>query len=50
MPEWQCPNKDVMANMTYDDKTELWQLRMREIQGAVILASFFEMFIGFFGI
>ncbi len=49
MPEWKCPAKDVIANMTYEDKTELWQQRMREVQGAIIVASFFQMFIGFFG-
>ena len=39
-----------MANMTYQDKTELWQQRMREIQGAVIVASLFEVAVGMFGI
>ena len=50
LPEWKCPAKEVLANMTYEDKTEVWQLRMREIQGAIILSSFFQMALGFFGI
>ncbi|XP_057376803.1 solute carrier family 23 member 1-like [Daphnia carinata] len=50
LPEWSCPAPQVMANMTYEDKTELWQLRMREVQGAIIVASVFQVAIGVFGI
>ena len=49
LPEWKCPAPEVMANMTYEDKTELWQLRMREVQGAIIVASIFQVAIGAFG-
>lgn len=49
LPEWTCPAPQVMANMTYDDKTELWQSRMREVQGAIIVASVFQVAIGMFG-
>ena len=48
--EWKCPSAEAMANMTYEDKTELWQLRMREIQGAIIVASLFQIAMGMFGI
>jgi len=36
--------------MTYEDKTEIWQLRMREVQGAIMVASSLEIFIGAFGL
>lgn len=49
LPEWKCPAPGVMANMTYEDKTELWQLRMREVQGAIVVASVFQFTIGIFG-
>lgn len=49
LPEWKCPAPGVMANMTYEDKTELWQLRMREVQGAIVVASVFQFAIGVFG-
>lgn len=49
LPEWQCPDKEVIANMTYEDKTELWQTRMREVQGAITVASLFEVATGCFG-
>ena len=38
-----------MSNMTYEDKTELWQTRMREIQGAIIVASIFQVILGLTG-
>lgn len=50
LPEWKCPEKEVIANMSYEDKTELWQSRMREVQGAITVASLFEICIGGFGI
>ncbi|OXA63628.1 hypothetical protein Fcan01_03479 [Folsomia candida] len=43
---WKCelhPEED-------SDPTEKWQARMREVQGAIIMASFFQMFLGFFGV
>ena len=49
LPEWKCPSSEAMANMTYEDKTEVWQLRMREIQGAIIVASLFQLLIGVLG-
>ena len=49
LPEWQCPEAQVLANMTYEDKTELWQMRMREVQGAIVVASVFQVAIGAFG-
>jgi len=49
LPEWKCPSAEAMTNMTYEDKTELWQLRMREIQGAIIVASLFQVAMGMFG-
>jgi len=50
LPTWKCPAPELMANMTAEMKTELWQVRMREIQGAIIVSSLFEVALGFFGI
>lgn len=49
LPEWTCPAPQVIANMTYEDKTELWQMRMREIQGAIIVAAVFQVAAGALG-
>ncbi len=45
----EVPAPGVMANMTYENKTELWQLRMREVQGAIVVTSVFQFAIGVFG-
>ena len=50
LPEWQCPAKELMTNMTYEDKTELWQTRMREVQGAITMAALFQVSLGSFGL
>ncbi|GAV08102.1 hypothetical protein RvY_17843 [Ramazzottius varieornatus] len=50
LPQWQCPNQTTIEGMSYDDRQELWQSRMRELQGSIIIASIFEVFIGFTGI
>lgn len=42
LPQWKCPSAELMAGMTPEEKTELWQVRMREIQGAIIFAALFE--------
>jgi nucleobase transporter 1/2 len=47
LPQWQCPAS--LDGLTDDEKTELWQVRIREIQGAIIIASLFEVFLGLFG-
>lgn len=43
LPQWKCPPANVMAGMSPEEKTELWQVRMREIQGAIICASMFQV-------
>ena len=39
LPQWRCPDDAQRAAMTPHEKTELWQVRMREIQGAIIVAA-----------
>ena len=50
LPMWKCPAPELIADMTPEMKTELWQVRMREIQGAIIVSSLFEVALGLFGI
>ena len=47
LPQWQCPS--TLEGLSDAQKTEIWQLRMREIQGAIIVSSLVEVFLGFFG-
>jgi len=49
LPQWTCPPQAEIDAMTDSEQTELWQLRIRELQGAIIIASLVEVFLGFFG-
>lgn len=35
--------------MTADEKTEVWQVRMREISGAIAVSAIFQLVIGYTG-
>ena len=53
LPVWQCPNTSQNATSEHasaDEISHIWTLRMREIQGAVIVASLVEVTIGAMGI
>ena len=40
---------DVSLNLTYEDKTEEWQKRMRELQGAIAVSSIIQLLLGLTG-
>ncbi|KAJ7386661.1 hypothetical protein OS493_006666 [Desmophyllum pertusum] len=53
LPQWACPKPEETFNSTessfiYSD--EIWQPRMREIQGAIMVSSLFQIVIGFTGL
>lgn len=61
LPQWKCPtDEQIIANrlgnstfsteVTPAEYDEVWMVRMREVQGSIIMGSFFEMIIGFSGI
>ncbi|XP_051170690.1 solute carrier family 23 member 2 isoform X2 [Leptopilina boulardi] len=50
LPQWKCPNQEVLETMSPDDRTELWQVRMRELSGAIAVSALFQVIIGFGGI
>ncbi|KAL6264895.1 hypothetical protein P5V15_004990 [Pogonomyrmex californicus] len=50
LPQWQCPASEVMEQMSPENRTELWQIRMRELSGAIAVSSLFQVIIGFGGI
>lgn len=39
-----------MAKMTDSEKTELWQIRMRELSGAIAVSACFQVVIGYTGL
>lgn len=50
LPQWKCPSNEIMNEMSHENRTELWQIRMRELSGAIAISSLFQVFIGLFGI
>ncbi|KAI3370991.1 hypothetical protein L3Q82_023644, partial [Scortum barcoo] len=60
LPKWQCPvSNPVMMSMQLQNGTsplqmensdEVWMSRMREIQGAILVASLLQIFLGFSGL
>lgn len=48
-PQWKCPAQDYLAQLPYENRTEIWQSRMRELSGAIIVSASFQVFIGYFG-
>ena len=49
LPQWECPNKGDLYAMGHKNRSEEWMMRMREIQGAVIVASLAEVVVGYLG-
>ncbi|CAN7996418.1 unnamed protein product [Ixodes hexagonus] len=50
LPQWQCPTEEQLHALPAN-ATELdWKPRMREIQGAIMVASVFEVFAGLTGL
>ncbi|XP_046846238.1 solute carrier family 23 member 2-like [Xenia sp. Carnegie-2017] len=53
LPKFQCPPGLKDTNNTENSTSnsdEIWQIRMREVQGAIMVSSLFQIFIGFTGL
>ncbi|XP_009675872.1 solute carrier family 23 member 1 [Struthio camelus] len=53
LPKWKCPawtQNATRVNASSPEFIEVWQTRMREVQGAIIVASCFQIFVGFSGL
>ncbi|KAL9967142.1 hypothetical protein ACROYT_G025315 [Oculina patagonica] len=53
LPQWTCPKPEENGNSTESsliNNDDIWKSRMREIQGAILVSSLFEMMIGFTGL
>ncbi|EDO33581.1 predicted protein [Nematostella vectensis] len=53
LPQFKCPTDTDGLNITANattDKSGDWRIRMREIQGAIMVSSLFQIFIGFSGV
>ncbi|XP_053575209.1 solute carrier family 23 member 2-like [Bombina bombina] len=52
LPRWKCPDlENSVYNVSNNNNiTEIWQSRIREIQGAVVVASCLQLILGFSGL
>ncbi|XP_073423613.1 solute carrier family 23 member 1-like isoform X3 [Dendrobates tinctorius] len=53
LPKWRCPEwtqNASLVNATSPEFVEVWQSRLREIQGAIMVASCFQILVGFSGL
>ncbi|XP_076997278.1 solute carrier family 23 member 2-like isoform X4 [Tamandua tetradactyla] len=53
LPTWKCPEWTLNAtqvNTSSPEFTEEWQKRIRELQGAIMVASCVQIFVGFSGL
>ncbi|XP_054881371.1 solute carrier family 23 member 2-like isoform X2 [Poeciliopsis prolifica] len=53
MPEFRCPawtQNASSVNASSTEFTEVWQSRMRALQGSIIVGSIFQVFVGFSGL
>lgn len=50
LPQWQCPADEELKAMDEAAKTEIWQLRMREISGAIAVAALVQVVMGVTGL
>jgi len=53
LPKWTCPKPEDNSNSTVSsliNNDDIWKSRMREIQGAIMVSSLFEIVIGFTGL
>ncbi|RWS20276.1 Solute carrier family 23 member 2-like protein [Leptotrombidium deliense] len=49
LPEWKCDLQNMNATNS-EEYSEAWKMRMREVQGSLIVASLVEVIIGCTGI
>ncbi|XP_022058796.2 xan_ur_permease domain-containing protein [Acanthochromis polyacanthus] len=53
MPEWTCPawtQNASLVNTSSADYVEVWQSRMRALQGSIMVGSLFQVLVGFSGL
>lgn len=50
LPQWKCPPPEILNELSSANRTEIWQIRMRELSGAIAVSSLFQVIVGFGGI
>lgn len=50
LPQWKCPPEADMNEMDEDQRRDLWQIRMRELSGAIACSALVQVFLGYSGL
>ncbi|XP_068857204.1 solute carrier family 23 member 1-like isoform X2 [Aphelocoma coerulescens] len=53
LPTWKCPawtQNATLVNASSPEFIQVWQTRMREVQGTIMVASCFQILVGFSGL
>lgn len=49
LPEWKCNSNIDLFAMGPEGRTHVWNLHVRNIQGAMIIVGIIQMFLGYSG-
>ncbi|KAH8307696.1 hypothetical protein KR044_009511, partial [Drosophila immigrans] len=50
LPQWKCPAQADLDEMSEADREELWQIRMRELSGAIAVSAMVQVVLGYTGL
>ncbi|XP_049305370.1 solute carrier family 23 member 2 [Bactrocera dorsalis] len=50
LPQWKCPSVEDIDALDEEDRVELWQIRMRELSGAIAVSALVQVVLGYTGL
>ncbi|XP_018791332.1 PREDICTED: solute carrier family 23 member 2 [Bactrocera latifrons] len=50
LPQWKCPSVEEIDALDEEDRVELWQIRMRELSGAIAVSALVQVVLGYTGL
>ncbi|XP_054725358.1 solute carrier family 23 member 2 [Anastrepha obliqua] len=50
LPQWKCPAVEQIDALNEDERKELWQIRMRELSGAIAVSALVQVVLGYTGL
>lgn len=50
LPQWKCPSVEEINALEEEDRVELWQIRMRELSGAIAVSALVQVVLGYTGL
>ncbi|XP_017461274.1 PREDICTED: solute carrier family 23 member 2 [Rhagoletis zephyria] len=50
LPQWKCPAVAEIEALDEDERKELWQMRMRELSGAIAVSALVQVVLGYTGL